>query len=284
MKSIIRALSCLLIANTAWAQNFHNTWVDPILICDKDPLEWRSFGSVESFPVEEFDACLKPFESIAQVWLKVKVKNRAELGFEIAPINTTDDIDFIVFKSIAGVPAEAVRCMATGLQLDKSGVSQSNCAGSTGLMKGEVDLVEDPGCTNKHNNFLQSITTEAGDEFLILITNYQSSNGFVLSWNGETIFDPTYCISNTESGTQLSISPNPASHWLNCIITTDHPLNGVLRLFSQNGVVLESLPVSLVKGSNEERLTLGTIPSGKYYLLLHQEDRLLDYSSFEIVK
>ena len=284
MKSIIMALPCLLITGIALAQNYHDSWVDPILICDQRPFEWKAFEKVEPFPVEEFDACLKPFESIAQVWIKVKVSNRAELGFEISPKNTQDDIDFIVFRSTNGVPSEAIRCMATGLQMDKTRMTQINCAGVTGLMQGEVDLMEDPGCSSQKSNFLKPISTGPGDEYLILITNYESIDGFILTWNGNAEFDPTYCISQADSGTQLFLSPNPASQWLNWKITTTHPIKSVLRLFSHAGIVLEKIPVNLQPGANEERLSLGAVPSGKYYLLLHQGDQLLGYSSFEIVK
>ncbi len=285
MKHIILASSLILLNMYAKAQTGkHNSWIDPLVVCSSEILTWMEFADVEEIPNDDFSNCIKPFEKVSQVWIKFKVRNSCDLAFEIKPKNPNDDIDFSVLASKAGIPGEVIRCIATGLELDKSSQLQNNCIGITGLREGESDNSEPTGCTESQNNFLKAISASQGDEFLLLITNYQSTEGFDLSWGEKLILDPLLCKPETDNFTAIKVSPNPAVDIIKCSVESTRIIEGYIHVVSQNGTLLQALPVSLIEGYNEVDIQSDRFAAGKYYLVLSDSKSTISNTSFEIIK
>jgi len=96
---------------------------------------------------------------------------------DITPINSNDDIDFILY-SLAGndpcVGRTPIRCCSS---------SCLNATGSTGLSTAEFDLNEFPGCQAGYNAYVQAINMVAGTSYAILVNNFSASSGFTITFN-----------------------------------------------------------------------------------------------------
>lgn len=112
-------------------------------------------------------------------WLKFKIKEAGNLMFMINPLDSLQDIDFVVFKykekgSFLG-KKKVVRCMSSG---GPEGL------GMTGLLEGDKDTEEGPGFFKGYNNCLKPLDTEADDCYVLLVSNVTSDIGFVIAFWG----------------------------------------------------------------------------------------------------
>jgi hypothetical protein len=99
-----------------------------------------------------------------------------------------DDLDFVLYR-MGNSCAERtpLRCMAAGHRIGLDGVASAPCLGATGLKaEGEGEQAP-PGCAGRSNNFLAPVHAEAGDRFLLAVTNYSSRHGFRLDWGGQLL-------------------------------------------------------------------------------------------------
>ena len=96
---------------------------------------------------------------------------------DITPINSNDDIDFILYQLAGNDPCVGrtpIRCCSS---------SCLNATGSTGLSTAEFDLNEYPGCQAGYNAYVQSINMVAGMSYAILVNNFSASSGFTITFN-----------------------------------------------------------------------------------------------------
>jgi hypothetical protein len=137
--------------------------------------------------------CFENGESLGQaeknsVWLRFSIKDGGILTFGISPDTTSDDIDFVVFKMDSGKSGrkKMVRCMAAGTD----DPDNKRCKGLTGLREFEPDTREDAGCEElEDNNWLKPLSTQPGEEYLLLVSNISAAgHGFIISFGGTAQF------------------------------------------------------------------------------------------------
>ena len=117
-------------------------------------------------------------------WFKWTCQTSGTLTFDITPINSNDDIDFI-FYQLSGTNACGPR---TKLRCNSS--SCLNSVGSTGLNLVDLDIDEWPNCDPGENAYCQYINMVAGVSYAILINNFSASTGFTLSFNNGNTNNP----------------------------------------------------------------------------------------------
>ncbi|MBP5995221.1 MAG: gliding motility-associated C-terminal domain-containing protein [Crocinitomicaceae bacterium] len=110
-------------------------------------------------------------------WFKWTCQTSGSLTFDITPINSNDDIDFILYQ-LSGTdacgPRTPIRCNSS---------SCLNSTGSTGLNLIDLDIAEWPNCDPGENAYCQYINMVAGVSYAILINNFSASTGFTISFN-----------------------------------------------------------------------------------------------------
>lgn len=286
MKIIIVALLCLQLTSIISSQDFHTSWLDPATICSNEPFIWSQFGPTKDFPDPEYNTCIKPFENISQVWFRFRIKNVGDVAFILSPIVQNTDLDFALFSSKAGMPVTDIRCIATGLNIDGSKEDQKNCMGQTGLSTVSQDTTESSGCDPTKDNFLASYTGQAGDEFLLLITNYRSSSGFAFVWTGTADIDEKLCKSEKDIINDISIqvNPNPTTSSFFCTIESPEEKLVDLYIVNSNGAQLLRKNISLLPGENSIPVTERNFQPGHFYVILKHLDEIIAYTNFEIVK
>ena len=111
------------------------------------------------------------------------------LSFTLTPLNSEDDLDFMVFELPDGIgnclSKVEMRCMFSG-----ESFTPSPCMGPTGLRAGETDTSEPAGCNDpRQNNFVSPIDMQAGKSYALVVNNFSSSgNGFSIEFGGEGEF------------------------------------------------------------------------------------------------
>jgi hypothetical protein len=117
-------------------------------------------------------------------WLKFRIKEAGKVIFVINPLDSLDDIDFVVFKykekgSFTGKKKE-IRCMSSG---------GPDGLGMTGLLEGDKDTEEGPGFFKGYNNCLKPLDTEVDDCYVLLVSNITSYTGFAIAFWGTAKFE-----------------------------------------------------------------------------------------------
>ncbi len=270
----------------------HNSWQDPVILCAAQDFSWDHLYPANSILTEEPESCIRPFEDLSSVWFRFKIENPSWISFNIKPLNPDDDIDFVIYSSKDGKPQELLRCMSTGLNLDRDRIVQQHCSGATGLVKTESDIIEDPGCSSKHNNFLRSIEASKGEEFLLEITNYKSSDGFAFHWIGNAILSPELCFGEaltaaealTADLVRINASPNPTKDMIQITIISSRSGEATISLFNSNGLIVDQEIANLISGTNDFSISAKNFSPGTYYLNLIQENLKSETVKIEIVR
>lgn len=264
----------------------HNSWQDPVILCAAQDFTWDHLYPTNGFPFEEPESCIKPFESLSSVWFRFRVADQSLISFNIKPLRQDDDIDFAIYSSEDGKPRDLIRCMSSGVNLDKNRSVQLQCSGITGLTQTEKDVIEDPGCGPNHNNFLQSIDALKGEEFLLEITNYRSDNGFTFHWTGSSILDSELCFgeSSSEELFRIIANPNPTNDLIRGTIISSKTCAATIRLFNSNGVIIDQQATNLISGINDLSISVKNFSPGTYYLNLIQENLKSETIKIEIVR
>jgi gliding motility-associated-like protein len=119
------------------------------------------------------------------------------LTFDITPINSLDDIDFILYQLTGNdpcAPRTPIRCCSS---------SCLNATGSTGINTIEFDLNEFPGCQVGYNAYVQSINMTAGVSYALLVNNFSANTGYTINFNNNTPNAGTF------AGPNPQITANP---------------------------------------------------------------------------
>ena len=183
-----------------------------VVICSSTNLSLNSNGIGRpdfGTPTNPIPDCWGPFSPENQsLWLKVPVAEDGILEFTIVPNNPTDDFDWAIF-------GPNVSCTALGAPLRCSTTSNGNSGpgGATGLSANSNDVSEGPGTGD---GFLSLLPVKEGEEYLIFIDNFFSSNsGFELQWgNSNPLFTPPvaqspgdqeYCDSDGDGSVEIEL-------------------------------------------------------------------------------
>jgi hypothetical protein len=158
--------------------------------------------------------------------------------------------------------------------------------GSTGLRKDEYDLVENPGCSQHQNNFLSSYTGLPGDEYFLLVTNYNSESGFSLEWTEELIFDESLCstsLTNPQT-IHLNVFPNPTKNEIHCDFEAIQNESVDFIVMDAMGKMIKRKPVEIYHGKNSVYVSTAGMGGGSYFVVLEGKDGIRGYSIVEVIK
>jgi hypothetical protein len=131
-------------------------------------------------------------------WTQVNFSEGGRFLFDIIPLDTTADIDFVVYSwdGVDCTSRQLIRCMASGPQVS-NGVLTTECLGPTGLREGETDVEETGGCLQGSNNYLAPVEVNDNSSLLLLINNFGMDTTTVeLSLGGTAQVD---CATSTEN-------------------------------------------------------------------------------------
>jgi len=173
-----------------------------VVLCDKSPFVIQSLTGIgnDSREIEAGNCMEQEFQS---AWYKWTCDVSGTLSFTLTPNNhkdrntISDDLDFSVYELPTGIDncstKRLLRCMASGAN-GTGGVtaplsSWIDCNGPTGLMVGDPDVTEAPGCQPGNNNFVRALDMEAGKSYVLVVNNYdRSGKGFAIQFGGTGTF------------------------------------------------------------------------------------------------
>jgi hypothetical protein len=276
MNTIFRiTIAFFLLANTAKAQieTLHSDEAIAKVIGNQKSYTFVKVGDKGDNVAEiKASACLPEtnFETHA-TWLKLFISEKGKLAFDITPLQTEDDFDFIVFKIAANGEHQEVRCMATG---ETIGAAKpiGQCHGVTGLSLFAKDNSETKGCANNKDNFLSAVEVQAGEQYSICINNFANNNGFSIAFTGTAAFADTEQFTATFSA--CSPSPTKSSTKIDILIQTAGELD--YTLIAANGQILYKRNTLLQKGANVLETETETLPTGAYKLLLQYQGQQIE--------
>ncbi len=262
---------------TAFAQEYQDCST-ALNICGKGVLQFTlPPGPGEEDEIGE-SACTTqfPLSESFPTWITWTVATAGNLEFVIVPDFELADIDFFVYRLTAPGQCEGqenVRCMTSGENVGEPPSNWERCTGPTGLIAGETDAAELPGCQGDDNNFLAPLEVEAGEAYALLIENFSGAGGFTFELCGTATLpcDSSNCsmlssIAETPVAQQLDVWPNPAKEVLYLSLSAPSAAYNasIIQLFSLSGQLVRQWGVPL-SGERQE-LGLRGISSGAYLL------------------
>ena len=229
MKKTTSILIMLCLAMLAKAQ--------PIQLCGKQPILISRLSATQG---------VVPQASTHQAWLQWQVAQSGTIAFSLSPLQSTDDIDFILYQK-RNETWEAIRTMQSGILLGASPEASQRCTGRCGLHTAATDTNEPHGCSSAQDNFLATVYAFSGDEFALFVSNYNSDQG--VWWDF--------------SGTATIASPNIPESVLatqsDCVFTshgTSNTATDNLNQFRNASNATQYLKKGIVSASNYPMFTL----------------------------
>ncbi len=177
--------------------------ISSVVLCDKTPFVVENLSTSGNDPNElsDFaDQCLS--SEFRSSWYTWTCKDAGSLTFTLTPNDyipgiESDDLDFAVFELPGGLDdcdnKVMIRCMASGAN-GFGGVTApfeewQICNGPTGLMIGDGDLREEPGCQDGNNNFVEALQMEEGKSYALVVMNFsRGALGFDIEFGGTGTF------------------------------------------------------------------------------------------------
>ena len=166
------------------------------VLCDKSPFVVQSVTGAGNLIAEINDAlCFSNgipgnYESNS-TWFVWTCSQAGTLEFALTPLNSTDDLDFVVYRLPNGIGncngKNVMRCMASG---QSQGQNSTACLGATGLRAGDPDVSEDAGCSDPGDDaWLSPLDMIAGETYALVVNNFSSTgNGFSINFGGSGEF------------------------------------------------------------------------------------------------
>ena len=163
-----------------------------VILCDKSTFTVENLVGVGN-DNNEFDQSICIQSEFASGWYKWTCEDAGTLEFTITPTNPSDDIDFALFELPGGLDdcenKEKIRCEAAGENVGQPFADWQVCTGPTGLMAGETDTDEFPGCNDGNNNFVAPIDMQAGVSYALIVNNFSNTgSGFTIEFGGTGTF------------------------------------------------------------------------------------------------
>lgn len=173
---------------------------EAVVLCDKSSFSVENINTAGNDNTELSGHCTfsngsMPSED-ASVWYTWTCDVSGTLEFTLTPNNpnnTEEDLDFVVFELPNGIGdcsnKISLRCMFSGETGGAPASQNAPCFGATGMMEGDPDVFEQPGCQPGDNNFVSAINMVSGTSYALVINNYsQSGFGFGIDWGGTGTF------------------------------------------------------------------------------------------------
>lgn len=272
-KSLIFTL--ILSTQLIFAQHYQDC-EQAFPVCNKQTYHFKSMEGIGS----KVDAlgnlrCSSELHETNALWLTWDVAQSGILTFFIDPARSSDDIDFVLFRSSSDCSKlEEVRCMASGTNVGQPEVRSAGCKGQTGLSYQSIDDFEHTGCKYDSDNFLKFLSAEQGEKYFLLVNNYDSSEGFSITFDGDTAFKTTGdCeLFNVEQPIEIaSIVPNPASKNITVNFLSLSEKEIATEIFSISGKRLYKGNMKTEKGMNKHTIDVENYAPGTYLIRLTQD-------------
>jgi len=257
----------------SYAQNYQDC-DSPFPICEK---KTYNFGYLNGFGrnLEQISntSCFEGSNAIEtnSIWLEWNILKNGTLTFVLNPENKNDDLDFILYKYKSNCESkEEVRCMASGENLGSS-IRNSECTGQTGLKLTSVDDFEKQGCKYNDDNFLKFLAVEEGEQYLLLVNNYNSKSGFSISFEGSAEFNMVNdCkfINPNEEILITNLFPNPTTNEINVQFITHREKDYSLKILDIAGKEIYSSYKTASMGLNHSNIIVENFISGTYILVV----------------
>ncbi len=211
------------------------------------------------------------------IWLRWSVSKRGVLTFFIDPVDSENDIDFILFKMDDNdcESLEEVRCMTAGTTVGQKENFNYPCQGPTGLSYQSIDEFEASGCKYESDNFLKFLATEAGEDYILLINNFDSSKGISISFDGDLEFEKSNeCLqfSQEQPITITEIVPNPTLNNIQLAYFSVQSSEILAEVFSLNGRLIWKSVLESKPGVNRHAIISEDYPAGTYLLRITQNE------------
>ena len=162
-----------------------------ITLCSKDAFTVPSILGVGNNANELSGTCLN--SEFASAWYQWTCETSGTLTFTLDPLNSTDDLDFIVYELPNGLGdcsnKNVLRCMASGENVGQPASTWAPCTGATGLNDANTDVQEVGGCQAGDDNFLAALNMVAGTSYALVVNNFSNTGiGFSLTMGGTGTF------------------------------------------------------------------------------------------------
>jgi gliding motility-associated-like protein len=161
-----------------------------VKLCDKSQVfvAGLSGGGKNNQEIES-TSCFKSTDPATLIeanssWFRWTCEKSGTLTFDIAPIDPTNDIDFILYE-LAGTDVcgsrTIVRCDATSCPVTK---------GIVGLSMTETDVSEPINCPNPAitNGMVKYLDMVAGKSYALMVNNFSTASGFTINFGGSGVF------------------------------------------------------------------------------------------------
>jgi gliding motility-associated-like protein len=162
-----------------------------VKLCDKTVVKVAGLsGGGKSITEIEASSCFNnggtPATESNSSWFKWTCATAGTLTFDIAPIDPTNDLDFILYE-LAGTTTNAcgtrtiLRCTA----------SSCPSISSVGLKTGSTDVNEPLNCDPPNtgsDGYLQPVNMTAGKTYVLMVNNFSTASGFTITFGGSGIF------------------------------------------------------------------------------------------------
>jgi hypothetical protein len=221
-------------------------------------------------------ACFKSgFSETNSFWLKWKAASSGTLTFVINPNNKEDDFDFVLYKKENDncTQIQEVRCMAAGPNIGDEEELNTRCKGRTGLSFASVDEFEQQGCKYASDNFLKMLQLEEGEEYVLMINNFESKDGFSITFEGDTqlrAFDDCKVLTSSEPLMIVNLYPNPAVNSVNLEYLAQKSDPVEIDLLDIAGKSHHHFDIIPELGKNKNTFLLNDMAKGSYLVRIKQ--------------
>ena len=168
-----------------------------VVLCDKSEFVVDTLLGIGIQDPGVSGTCVQ--QELSSAWYKWTCDQSGTLEFTLTPNDyqqgfESDDIDFVLYELPGGLNdcanKQEIRCMASGANVGQPFQNWQRCNGPTGLVSGDPDVSEDPGCQlASQNNFVNAVDMVAGKSYALMINNFsQSGLGFSIEWGGTGTF------------------------------------------------------------------------------------------------
>lgn len=237
--------------------------------------QMKGMGEIDEAPKKSicFD---QNFTETNSFWLKWKANKSGTLTFVINPNQESDDFDFILFKrdNIDCSSLVEVRCMAAGQNIgDEDDEVNLRCKGRTGLSFTSIDEFENQGCKYSSDNFLKMLHVENDEEYVLLINNYDSQEGFSVTFEGDMAFKPyeeCELFTISEPLMIVNLYPNPAINSVNIEYLAQKDEIMEVDLLDITGKNFHHFDIKPEIGKNKNTFLLNDMAKGSYLLRIKQ--------------
>lgn len=205
------------------------------------------------------------------LWLNWSIESSGTLIFTINPEQPLDDLDFVLYKKDGDCTSlVSVRCMASGENIG-NGQKEGKCLGETGLRLESLDEFESQGCKYNDDNFLKYLSAESGEEYLLLVNNYNSNDGFSISFEGSCKFkssDQCEFIHPNEEILITNLFPNPTTDEINVQFITHNKKEYSLKILDISGKEIYTSSKKASMGLDHANISVADYLPGTYILVV----------------